>query len=315
MKDLVSLARNPAPHGAISGQFASYDGALMRWARWDAATASCKGTVCVFGGRTEYIEKYFETIADLRRRGFAVATMDWRGQGGSARLLRNPRKGHVEDFSQYDRDLEYFMEEIVLPDCPPPYFGLAHSMGGNILLRAAIRRDCWFDRLVLLAPMLQLTDLPVAQPVLGCIAELAVFCGLGDTYIPGGKGAAMETMPFEGNLLTSDEHRFMRNREILAHAPELGLGSPTIGWARAALDSMKQMKSYDFPASVHVPSLMIVAGRDRVVSPDAIEIEAAQLKAGSHITITQARHEILQERDELRDQFWAAFDAFVSNAS
>ena len=41
------------------------------------------------------------------------------------------------------------MTQIVLPDCPPPYFALAHSMGANILLRAACHRDCWFDRMVL----------------------------------------------------------------------------------------------------------------------------------------------------------------------
>jgi len=52
-----------------------------------------KGTVCVFGGRGEFIEKYFETIGELRRRGFAVATMDWRGQGRSSRQLPDARKG------------------------------------------------------------------------------------------------------------------------------------------------------------------------------------------------------------------------------
>ena len=41
--------------------------------------------VCVLlNGQTEFIEKYFEVIDELRGRGFAVATMDWRGQGGSA---------------------------------------------------------------------------------------------------------------------------------------------------------------------------------------------------------------------------------------
>ena len=29
------------------------------------------------------------------------------------------------------------MKDIVLPDCPPPFIALAHSMGGNVLLRNA----------------------------------------------------------------------------------------------------------------------------------------------------------------------------------
>ena len=78
----------------------------------------------MFQGRAEFIEKYFETVRDLRARGFAVATIDWRGQGLSERALRDPRKGHVRNFSEYERDLEAFMQEVVLPDCPPPLFAL-----------------------------------------------------------------------------------------------------------------------------------------------------------------------------------------------
>ena len=56
--------------------------------------------MCLFQGRAEFIEKYFETVRELRARGFAVATIDWRGQGGSERALADPRKGHVGDFSR-----------------------------------------------------------------------------------------------------------------------------------------------------------------------------------------------------------------------
>ena len=100
-------------------------------------------------GRGETIEKYFETIGELRSRGFAVATFDWRGQGGSERRLRNPRKGHVDNFAEYDRDLEAFMQQVVLPDCPPPYFALAHSTGGLVCLRAAADGAAAFSRMVL----------------------------------------------------------------------------------------------------------------------------------------------------------------------
>ena len=81
-------------------------------------------------GRAEFIEKYFETVRDLRARGFAVATFDWRGQGLSDRALADRHKGYVRNFSEYATDLEAFMEQVVLPDCPPPIFALGHSMGG-----------------------------------------------------------------------------------------------------------------------------------------------------------------------------------------
>ena len=60
-------------------------------------------------GRAEFIEKYYETIRDLLDRGLSVAIFDWRGQGGSARQLKNPRKGHIDDFSLYERDFSAFV--------------------------------------------------------------------------------------------------------------------------------------------------------------------------------------------------------------
>ncbi len=308
---LVGIPRNPVPPGAVAGRFTAYDGAELRFARWPPPARGRKGTVCVFGGRSEFIEKYFETISDLRQRGFAVATMDWRGQGGSSRPLRNKFKGHVEDFSQFESDLALFMSEIVLPDCPPPYFALAHSMGANVLIHAACMRDCWFERMVLTTPMIRLGS---GAPLLGLInmlTQMGVFFGLGDLYVPGGGDDASGMEPFKGNLLTSDQRRYQRNRLILEAAPGLGLGSPTIGWVRAAAASMKMINAFGFPPHVYVPILMLAAGQDRVVSNLAIEELAMQLRAGSRLVIDGARHELLQERDGLREQLWAAFDAFV----
>ncbi len=82
----------------MSGTIKTPDGAELRFARWQPP-AGRKGTVCVFGGRGECIEKYFEVVRELRERGFAVATIDWRGQGHSSRQLRDPRKGYVRRFS------------------------------------------------------------------------------------------------------------------------------------------------------------------------------------------------------------------------
>src|SRR6201999_4649873 len=101
---LVSIPSNPRPENVVSGTIKTSDGVELRFARW-APPAGRKGTVCVFTGRSEYIEKYFETVRDLRDRGFAVAMIDWRGQGHSSRRLRDPRKGYVRDFADYDIDV------------------------------------------------------------------------------------------------------------------------------------------------------------------------------------------------------------------
>lgn len=311
--ELVSLAKNPVPSGAMAGYFKGHRGVRLRFARWEPTRGPIRGTVCVFQGRGEFIEKYFEVIADLRRRGFTVAAMDWRGQGGSGRLLSNPRKGHVRSFSDFDKDLAVFMQEIVLPDCRPPYIALAHSMGGNILLRNASMRGSWFSRMVLSAPMIEIAKerLGAAGPFARAYVETLGALGLGGLYAPGGGDEAAEMAPFEDNTLTTDEERYRRSRAILETAPALGLGSPTVGWLRAALRSIARISAPAYPMKVEVPLLLFAAGMDTIVSTTAIEEFGLRLKVGTHVFLPRARHEILQETDETRKDFWAAFDAYL----
>ena len=56
---------------------------------------------------------------------------------------------------------------------------------------------------------------------------------------------------------------------------------------------------------------LFAAGADKVVSTQAIEDFAVDLKSGAHILMPGSRHEILQETDAVRQRFWAAFDAYM----
>src|ERR1700741_82565 len=92
-------------------------GASLRAARFEPAPdVPARGVCVLLNGQTEFIEKYFEVIDELRSRGFAVAALDWRGQGGSVRLIPEaPLKGHIHDFTEYDADLQALMVELVTP--------------------------------------------------------------------------------------------------------------------------------------------------------------------------------------------------------
>jgi lysophospholipase len=306
---LVSIPANPVPEDVVSGTIKTSDGVELRFARW-APPPGRKGTVCVFGGRGEMIEKYFETVRDLRDRGFAVAMIDWRGQGHSSRRLRDPRKGYVRDFADYEIDVETFVQQVVLPDCPPPYFALAHSMGGAVMLRLAHAGKRWFDRMVLSAPMI---DLPGRRTSFIPTALLRIMrlAGQGGRYVPGGNDELVGLLPFINNPLTSDPVRFARNAAILEEDPTLGLAAPTVAWADTAFKAMRTFGGYYYPSQIRQPILMLAASNDTVVSTSAIEEFAYHLRAGSHLVIAGSKHEILQEQDRYRAQFWAAFDAFV----
>jgi lysophospholipase len=217
---LVSIPANPVPENVVSGMIKTPDGAELRFARW-APPAGRKGTVCVFTGRSEHIEKYFETVRDLRDRGFAVAMIDWRGQGHSSRRLRDPRKGYVRDFSDFEVDVETFVQQVVLPDCPPPYFALAHSMGGAVMLRVAHAGKRWFDRMVLSAPMIDLPGRRTSFPARALLRILRL-AGQGGRYVPGGSDE-LTAGPRRANDRLG---RYRLSRDARLSRDKLSLGDP-----------------------------------------------------------------------------------------
>jgi lysophospholipase len=287
------------------------DGIALRIARWHpTARKGARGTVCLLQGRAEFIEKYFETITDLRERGFAVVAFDWRGQGGSDRQTRNPHKGHVGTFAHYRRDLDAVRNQVLEPLMPKPHFALAHSMGGTIALVGAGEGWLPFSRLVSTAPMIALSLVKKTQLVAFSAGVLSAL-GFGRAFVPGGGEASLLTRPFAGNPLTGDPRRYARNAAAAAAVGSGAIGEPTIAWVNAAFRTMEKLAEPRYSLQVRVPTLIVAAGADPVCATVAIERFAARLKAGRAIVIPGARHEILMERDAIREDFWAAFDAFI----
>jgi lysophospholipase len=154
-------------------------------------------------------------------------------------------------------------------------------------------------------------ELGYPPPIPRLFAEAFCAVGLGWLYAPGGGDRALDEDPYEGNVLTSDRERYARNCMVIEAAPHLALGSPTNRWVRSALRSVATVSAPSYAAKVKVPLLLFAAGMDQVVSTTAIEELGTRLKVGSHILIPQARHEILQETDDVRRDFWAAFDSYL----
>src|SRR3954469_19078385 len=252
---LVDIPANPVPEGATAGTLKTADGVLLRYARFDPP-AGRKGTLVVLPGRSEFIEKYFEVVRDARARGFAVAILDWRGQGLSERALPNARKGHVYDFSEYDRDLEAFVKEIVLPDCPAPYFALGHSMGAAVLIRSVQQGRRWFDRIVLSGPMISLVR-AAGSPYVRATARFLRLAGMGRSYVPGGGGTPINTLPFAGNRLTSDPVRYARTAAVIEADPSLAIGSPTVAWIDSAFKAMAEFADPAYAGRLRQPLLLV----------------------------------------------------------
>jgi lysophospholipase len=307
--NLVRTQDIQPPPRANSGLLQTPDGMSIRYAFWRTRSPAVKGTVLVAQGRTEYIEKYFETAADLLQAGFDVCTFDWRGQGGSGRALNDPRRGYVDNFDQYVMDLDAVLDQIVLPDCRPPYALLAHSTGGLVALLAAPIIATRIQRMVLSSPLIRFGTVPMGQGAMRILSGALTVAGLGQIYLTGGPDVVV-SRGFEGNVLTSDKIRFARNQAFAENRPDLVIGGPTAAWVSAACRAMDTVDDPDFIGAIRVPTLLIAAGGDKVVSNAAIERLGYAMRAGRTIIIDGAKHELLQERDIYRQQFLAAFYAF-----
>lgn len=305
---LAATPANPVPDGAQIRLVPAPDGVVLRAACFPAIGRP-RGTALLLQGRGDQIEKYFEAIEDLRARGLGVLAFDWRGQGGSQRLLPDPWKSHVDDFAAYRRDLAAMLH--IARSQPGPLLAVAHSMGAAILLDALREQPGLVDAAAVTAPMIALS--PALKPPFaeGLCTALAA-AGLGASYIPGRTRQANVGSDFIGdNILTSDAGRFRRWSEIMTVEPGLGLGKPTIGWLDAAFRVMKRLQAPDCAGRTPAPLLVCAGTDDRVTSTPAAARFAARLPRGTYVPVAGARHEILMERDAFRGAFLDAFDKFT----
>lgn len=302
------------PDGADITSLLTPDGVSLRAAFWNARASegeTPQGTVFVLQGRAEFMEKFNEVFEDILSRGFAIATLDWRGQGGSSRLLRNRRKGHVEDFSDYLIDLDCLAAEAKRRAMPEPFTIIAHSMGGAITLLALARGPSAFSRAVLSAPLVKIHGLKSLWATT-LFAQTLSSIGFSSAYVPFGNGRSIMEKPFEGNPLTRDPTRYQRSQIRLRECQHLALGDATVGWVDAALHALRTMQRDDFGDANRTPILMLLAGADTIVDTPAAEELAQRMRGASAIVIPGARHEILMEIDDARGEFWRAFDAFAA---
>lgn len=293
--------------------FQTADGLQIRWGYLPPPSPAPRGSVVLLNGRTEYLEKYGETADDLNQRGFAVYSMDWRGQGLSDRLVANRLKGHVGRFEDYLDDLERFINLVEHHGAPQPLILMGHSMGGHIGIRFI--RECRhpFERAVLTSPMLDIELPAVPWRLLRGYVRMAEHLGFRRAFAPGGAAYEQKDRIFANNPLTSDRERFQRRLEDLRADPRLALGGVTYGWLKAAFDSIERVALPEFARGLTLPLLIVRATEDRIVGRKAQKRFCRRAPDCRLVDIPGAKHELLVETDAKRRIFWQAFDHFVAD--
>lgn len=266
-------------------------------------SASCtalkkRQTLVISSGRVESYVKYKEVIFDLYHAGFDIFIMDHRGQGLSQRSSPNPMHGYIDDFQQYVDDLLCFVDEVVYQYCAQPLL-LCHSMGSTIGALAILQRPQQFAKVVFIAPMFGLrVPLPIwlAHIVmkLGLLTSQLLgrpmyFIGQGD-YAP---------VAFSQNRLMQSSLRYARFRESQQQYPETQLGGVTYHWIAAANIALARLHTQ--AVQLTLPVLCLSAQNDGVVDNQLQQTLVKQMPCANWEVVADARHEILFEKDAIRN--------------
>ncbi|MGI9493840.1 MAG: alpha/beta fold hydrolase, partial [Geminicoccaceae bacterium] len=320
--DLVSLSTEHGLPRPMEAYWTTKDVTTLRYAHWQTAKSTRLGSLLFLNGRTDFIEKTIETYAALVRSGLDLWTLDWRGQGLSARALNDPQKGHVLDYQCYLDDLDQFVREVTdLPTQSGKRLMLSHSMGGHIGLRYLHDHPGLIDKAVFLAPMINIS---VNRESLRAINRMINVLGFGKTYALGtGRFKPIFENPEDPNdngtiedyrallplyeelsrdpRLRAEAERYVRNNKALA------LGGPTAAWLDATFRSINLTLKPGYPESIQTPILLIGGGRDQTVMTADQKRLADRLPHGDFRLIESGGHELLMECPVVRQKVFEAF--------
>lgn len=286
------------PEGGRTVWSVAEDGVRLRLGWWPAAQA--QGTVLLFPGRSEYIEKYGRVARDITAAGLTVACIDWRGQGLSDRVARDPRVGHVVNFLDYQKDVSVLVDLATKADLPRPWFLLAHSMGGCIGYRA-LTQGLDVARAVFSAPMWGIQMPPPVKPLAHILPPLAKAVGAGETFAPGTKPANYITdTGFQENTLTTCRSTYEWMGKHAAMVDEFALGGPSVHWVGEATKETRALPALPRPA---LPVRTYLGTEEAIVSAEAIRRLHVDWPSADLVVIDGAKHEIMMEAPAHRDRF------------
>ena len=300
----------PGPAGGTAHWTETSDCKRIRVAHWPAPEP--QGTVLLFPGRTEYIEKYGSCAAELAARGLFTLAVDWRGQGLADRLLPDRAVGHVDFFSDYQKDVAAVLRAARELALPRPYFLLAHSMGGAIGLRA-VMEGLPVQSAAFSAPMWGIHIAPHMRIVAGALSRIMPRIGRGGLMPPGSYAEAyVLAEPFENNMLTTDPAMYEMMRDQIRAHPELSLGGPSFVWLREALAETAHLAARGAPA---LPCVSWLGTNERIVDKNRIHKRMARWTNGNLQMVEGAEHEVLMEIESLRRPIFDGIrDLFLGTA-
>lgn len=218
-------------------------------------TVGARGEAVIVHGFAEHSGRYGALTEHLLAKGYSVTAYDQRGHG-----LSDGLPGHIEDFSEYDNDLDKVVALTRARMAGQPLFIIGHSMGGLVALRHLARKSDTVVGAIISAPLIA-----VATPV---PAHKLWIARLGTRFAPRLR---------LGNQI---------NPAVLSRDPEVGKAyavDPRVTrkvstkWFTEAVRAMAEVKAW--ASRIRTPLLVMHGTKDRLASVEATKALFADISS------------------------------------
>ncbi|MEM7680072.1 MAG: alpha/beta hydrolase, partial [Pseudomonadota bacterium] len=272
---------------------------------------SPKAVIVCLPGLSEFVEKYFETARNFLERDIGFFVLDWPGQGLSDPISTETNRRHSAGYDVEIKILKEFIEDHVNPQCKgAPLCMLAHSMGGLIgmhlisrsyhdFLCAAFSAPLWGVMAMKSYPAFAATTLLSTMPIMD--------------YAPGQEDWHKGLRDAAPNRVFSKDRKRepVHNQWCLAD-DRLCMNGITWGWLKETFEATEFLRSKKADYSkVKIPVYVGTAGQDTLVDNKKITAISKKLPNAQHLHFDDSFHEILMERDEIRDPFLNMLYEFI----
>ncbi len=309
------MNRREIPSEATESKVTLSDGWQLRniaWPTIKSDSAKFKGSLLFLPGRGDHYEKYLESLAELHAAGLNVTAFDWRGQGGSGRMLDDPSIGHIEDFAIWIDDLSQIYKNWS-ENNPGPHFLMSHSMGGHLVMRALAEKAINPDGVILSAPMLGLVADPIPFFIRYNVVRFLNKIGLAEKHAWKVSEKPFSPESARAKILTHDTERYQDEMFWWQHRPDVKLGPASWKWVEQAMKSTRALEKPNAIEHIETQILILATTADQLVDTDRIIDDAERLPNCELILYgKEAAHELLRECDEVRDDCMAHIVRFIT---
>ena len=240
-----------APH---SHQLTAADGTSLYVSDYLLPAGTELGSVIVMHGLGEHSGRYRHIAQFFNQCGLSVRCYDHRGHGRS-----QGRRGDVINGEPMVQDAQIVIEDFALRTSLPPFL-FGHSMGALFAARFALGQLAPLRGLILSSPALAVRLTPLDRSMLKALSVLAPYLGVPN-------GVKSRFLSHDSKVVSA------YNADPLVH------GKISSRLLKAMLRAMAYCQVS--AGTLKVPTLMLVAGDDRLVDAEGSRQFFAKLPAGT----------------------------------